>query len=79
MALTLALRIGNRSKPSLELTRHLREKVISGKGKHQKTAKEMRLCGTDVLTLMKAQTTVVGRAILRERHRKGSWPQSTKY
>ena len=87
VALTLALRIGNRSKPSLELTHtpardaeevrrmaplcatSLRE-VFAGKGKNQKTAKEMGLCGTDVLALMKAQTTVVA-AILGERHRKG--------
>ena len=85
MALTLALRIGNRSKPSLELTHtpardaeevqrgdplcatSVRE-VFSGKGKNQKTAKEMWLCGTDVLALMKAQTMVVA-AILGEGHR----------
>ena len=86
VALTLALRIGNRSKPSLELTHtpardaeevrrmaplcatSLRE-VFAGKGKNQKTAKEMGLCGTDVLALMKAQTTVLA-AVLGERHRK---------
>ena len=47
----------------------LRE-VFAGKGKNQKTAKEMGLCGTDVLALMKAQTTVLA-AVLGERHRKG--------
>ena len=48
----------------------LRE-VFAGKGKkNQKTVKEMGLCGTDVLGLMKAQTTVVA-AILGERHRNG--------